>query len=148
MHYLPFINVPCARISWLVAMAGLMAGLKASPRALRSSMVLRMVLQQITSDRAPNEVLMRYAGNWVQNATAAAMVHYFSNKAASPTLGGLVRVSIAGCGCRAVAPLPVTMCCVVFHLGGAPITAMLPSPNVQPWLLAPTSPALSMLGGV
>lgn len=95
---LPYINVPGTRISWLVAMAGVLAdvgppgrGVKVGVRALRSSMVLRQVLMQITSDRAPDETVMRHAGAWVQNSNSAAMVHYFSNRAAATTLGGMVR---------------------------------------------------------
>lgn len=103
MFFLPHINVPGNRISWLVAMCGLLAepddgaqastgkGVRVGPRSLRSSMVLRMVLGRITSDRAPDEVLMRHLGTWVQNAMAAAMVHYFSSCGAAATLAGMVR---------------------------------------------------------
>lgn len=95
---LPFINVPGNRISWLVAMAGVLAdvgpsgrGVKAGPRALRSSMVLRHVLMRIISDRPPDETTLRHLGTWVQKTACAAMVHYFSNRAAATTLGGMVR---------------------------------------------------------
>lgn len=108
MLFLPYINVPGPRISWLVAVCGLLAepeggnaeqeqptgkGVRMGPRALRSSMVLRMVLSRIVSDRAPDEVLMRHIGTWVQNATAAAMVHYFSSRGAASTLAGMVRIN-------------------------------------------------------
>lgn len=108
MLFLPYINVPGPRISWLVAVCGLLAepeggnaeqekptgkGVRMGPRALRSSMVLRMVLSRIVSDRAPDEVLMRHIGTWVQNATAAAMVHYFSSRGAASTLAGMVCIN-------------------------------------------------------
>lgn len=120
LHFLPYINVPGARISWLVAMCGVLAdakidgessggGVRMNPRALRSSMVLRLVLSRITSDRAPDEVLMRHIGTWVQNATAAAMVHYFSSRGAAPALAALVRLSAAppGTWSTAMASYPV-----------------------------------------
>lgn len=89
----PHINVQSTRISWLVALCGVMADMNTNPRSLRASMVFRMVVSSILAGRQPSEVEMRHAGCWVQNAGCAAMVHYFSSKGAAALLANLVRAS-------------------------------------------------------
>lgn len=91
MLFLPYVNVTSARVSWLVAMCGVMMDTSANPRSLRASMVLRMVVSAIIAGRTPSEVEMRHAGCWVQNSGCAAMVHYFSSKGAAALLANMVR---------------------------------------------------------
>lgn len=91
----PHINISTTRASWLVATVASMMDTKASPRSLRASMVMRAVVKSILSDRPLSEVEMRHAGCWVQNASSAAMVNYFSSKGAAAHLSGLVRTSFS-----------------------------------------------------
>lgn len=92
MLMLPYINVTSARVSWLVGICGVMFDTHVGPRALRASMVLRMVVSSILGDRPPTETEMRHAGTWVHTSGNAAMVHYFSSKGAAAQLGNLVRL--------------------------------------------------------
>lgn len=90
LHFLPYINVPASRVAWLIAMCGRLAGLHVHVRGLRASMVMRLVMESVVLGKPMNEVLMRHIGTWVQNISAAAMVAYFSNKAAAAAMAGMV----------------------------------------------------------
>lgn len=97
MHFLPYINIPGTRVAWLLAMCCHLVGVHASTRALRASMVMRLVMLSVCAGKPVNDVLMRHIGTWIQAISSVAMVSYFSNKAAAAALAGMVRRPSMSC---------------------------------------------------
>lgn len=97
MHFLPHVNMSAARISVLIGAVAAVCGVFATPRSMRSTMVLLTVLGTLLQGQAFDPTFLNANGHWVLGPNSASMNHYFTLQGCMASFAPMVRSFCASC---------------------------------------------------